>query len=298
MAAVQVHPQPSITNVIEEPSVHTSINAPIIADVDRAAGSASPSPSTSSSAATADSTSKSSTGTTKSAASSTSTFARLSALARASTKLHFIAALIPGPLGPKQAAALIHIQAPPPIMTIEFKPLVLAPVEFSLTDGTDIPAPLDSPPATPVDDAKLESVDDFALNGDKAEKENVPPTPTTPTTSHTRKSGIRRFLSIRTLGGQARLSKTSPSKASSKTNTTVSRPGTSMSADSLAVSSPIAHSLKHRKSMGWFGTRRKSQATLVNLPSPKETGPPPPIIPELKMVEAEMEADNMFDNIN
>jgi hypothetical protein len=273
-----------------------------------------------SSSAGAKSTKSSSTAATaKSATSSasTSTLSKLAAIARATTRFQFITALIPSISGTKHAATLIQLQAPATVMAIDFKPLVLTPIDFSLTDGTDIPAPVlpDSPPMTPVDqkDKKIDELDLNKKDTDEAkDRVGALPTPTSPLSPRMSAqnstdrpiTGIRRFLSLRSLRSTNRLQKQNhvlSDKGSSNYSYKVSRPGTSLSVDSVQVStdSPLVQSLKHKRSAGWFGSsRRRGSIPLEPTTPKKDAGPPAPTIPEVKVMEPEMGADDLFKDIN
>lgn len=207
-----------------------------------------------------------------------------------------------------------------------YKPLTLTPVNFSLTEGTQIPAPLDSPPETPRpptpgrgplsshptpttpglsphDDAHGKDSEDstagsHAQYGRSSDAASVM-SPTSP--SNKRPGSVRKFLGLRTL--------------SSSDSLRSERPG------SPATISSQAPSLSRRKSGSWFGKKKSfaagsvpegngisapySNGRTVSQPavqSAKPKGPPPPALPELKTLGVGADtlswgADDMFKNI-
>ncbi|KAI2477196.1 hypothetical protein Ptr902_11269 [Pyrenophora tritici-repentis] len=213
-----------------------------------------------------------------------------------------------------------------------FKPLTLAPINFSLTEGTSIPAPLDSPPDTPRPPTPgkgplsshptspgasptRESPDSPPL-GKTSDDSTAPAhlaqsrtsdaastmSPTSP--SSKRPASVRKFLGIRTL--------------SSSDSLKSERPG------SPATINSQAPSLNRRKSGSWFGKRKTfavgavpegnvdattnfngrtvSQPVAQAAPAPKPKGPPPPALPGLSSFGVNEDtlslgADDMFANI-
>ena len=212
-----------------------------------------------------------------------------------------------------------------------FKPLTLAPINFSLTEGTSIPAPLDSPPDSPrpptPGKGPLSSHPTPKSPGSPPQTESPPPgkasedstaspqlqqtrtsdatstmSPTSP--SNKRPASVRKFLGIRTL--------------SSNDSLKSERPG------SPATINSQAPSLNRRKSGSWFGKRKTfavgsvpeghadpttySNGRTVSQPSvpaaqaPKPKGPPPPALPGLSSFGVNEDtlslgADDMFKNI-
>jgi hypothetical protein len=189
----------------------------------------------------------------------------------------------------------------------KYQPLTLTPINFSLTEGTSIPAPLDSPPDTPrpptpgkgpLDSHPTPTSDIFPQNGsspqpthlsDTAAEPNLRKTSTNDNSStlspvspsSKRPSSVRKFLGLRPL--------------SSSDSLKSERPGSPATVDSKP-------SLQRKKSGSWFG-RRKSSFGIAPVPEGKENqtpnangahvngsrttapaarkGPPPPSLPEL-----------------
>lgn len=198
----------------------------------------------------------------------------------------------------------------------EWKPLTLTPINFSLTEGTQIPAPLDSPPDSPrpptpgkgpLSSHPTPKADSFPQNGASESKEsgehqstanNAPMSPTSP---NRRPGSVRKFLGLRPL--------------SSTDSLKSERPG---SPNTITSQAP---SLSRRKSGSWFG--RKKSFNVGSVPEGRETstsngngstvsqpaqqpakpkGPPPPALPELKTFgvsddSLSLGADDMFKNI-
>ncbi|KAF2814035.1 uncharacterized protein BDZ99DRAFT_567730 [Mytilinidion resinicola] len=195
----------------------------------------------------------------------------------------------------------------------KYTPLTLSPVNFSLTEGTSIPAPPDSPPDTPrpptpgkgpLSSHPTPSVGTFAeataANGKSSTEGGlISPTPLSPTQSSLgkRPSSVRKFLGLRTL-----------SSSDSLRSTATDRPGSPSTVDSRP-------SLNRKKSGSWFGRRKsamfvgrveegseKENAAPRMAPVPEKKGPPPPALPELKSLgvseeAVSMGADDMFKDI-
>ncbi|KAH6363576.1 hypothetical protein HBI55_000710 [Parastagonospora nodorum] len=207
----------------------------------------------------------------------------------------------------------------------KYKPLTLTPINFSLTEGTSIPAPPDSPPESPrpptPGKGPLSShptpqsavfphraAEGTNGNGESAGGEQLQPRSSdaasstlSPTSPQRRPSSVRKFLGLRSI----------PSNDSLKSE----RPG------SPATINSQAPTLSRRKSSSWFGkkktigsvpegvenTRPASSARTVSQPvqpvqPPKKKGPPPPALPELKSFgvsedSLSLGADDMFKNI-
>ena len=206
-----------------------------------------------------------------------------------------------------------------------YKPLTLTPVNVSLTDGTAIPAPLDSPPVSPhppppgtgplsshptpkssafAPDGGLspghDEADGAAADASRHHPSHVSDTgslasPTSPT--GWRPGSVRKFLGLRTL--------------SSSDSLQSDRPG------SPATISSQTPSLSRRKSGSWFGKRKTfaagsvpegngtsapySNGRTVSQPAAPQS-PPAPALPELKTLGVNDDtlgwsADDMFKNI-
>ncbi|EMD60857.1 hypothetical protein GGP41_009809 [Bipolaris sorokiniana] len=211
----------------------------------------------------------------------------------------------------------------------QYKPLTLTPINFSLTEGTSIPAPLDSPPDSPrpptpgkgplsshptpksptsppqrespppekpSDDLTLDSYPRESRTSDGASTMS----PTSP--SSKRPTSVRKFLGIRTL--------------SSSDSLKSDRPG------SPATITSQAPSLNRRKSGSWFGKRKTFIAGPVpeghvNTPTyantrtvsqpqpvqaPEQKGPPAPALPGLSSFGLDedalsLSADDLFKDI-
>ncbi|KZM27153.1 uncharacterized protein EKO05_0004655 [Ascochyta rabiei] len=154
-------------------------------------------------------------------------------------------------------------------MPSRFKPLTLSPINFSLTEGTSIPAPLDSPPETPrpptpgqgplsshptpkshifpqhrVGSSNGKSPEDSAapeppVTRDRSiEAADGGLSPTSPESQQRRPSSVRQFLGLRTLSSRDSLQQDE-------------RPGSPATISSQP-------SLTRKKSSSWFGSKRKS----------------------------------------
>ncbi|KAF2115753.1 hypothetical protein BDV96DRAFT_55541 [Lophiotrema nucula] len=201
-----------------------------------------------------------------------------------------------------------------------FQPLTLTPIEFSLTEGTQIPAPLDSPPDTP----RPPTPGGGPLSSHPTPKSGTFPKSATspPTTSadgsplhktatndgasstlsprspsiNKRPSSVRKFLGFRSM--------------SSSDSLRDDRPGSPATIDSRP-------SLSRKKSGSWFGKRK---STFGSLPEGKENatphangngrsaappakkGPPPPTLPDMKLFgvteeTSSFDAGDLFKNI-
>jgi hypothetical protein len=170
-------------------------------------------------------------------------------------------------------------------MAVAFQPLTVTPVNFSLTAGTTIPAPPDSPPQTPVKSTSLPSIQEDGTDADAAKAVAVaaaapPLSPLSANgTSPARKfNGVRKFLSLRSLRGPDGTVHGRPPPAklqlraahsSGKLSYDASRPGspplTALSADAGAAAAAAAAAapsssgggssgaLKPKRGAGWFG---------------------------------------------
>ncbi|KAJ4339151.1 hypothetical protein N0V95_007869 [Ascochyta clinopodiicola] len=154
-------------------------------------------------------------------------------------------------------------------MPSRFKPLTLAPINFSLTEGTSIPAPLDSPPVTPrpptpgkgplsshpTPKSPVFPQHRAGSSNGKASEDSVAPeppvtrgrsteaangglSPTSPESHQRRPSSVRQFLGLRTLSSKDSLQQDE-------------RPGSPATISGQP-------SLTRKKSSSWFGSKRKS----------------------------------------
>ncbi|CZR62852.1 uncharacterized protein PAC_12749 [Phialocephala subalpina] len=205
----------------------------------------------------------------------------------------------------------------------------LTPVNFSLTDGTNIPPPPDSPveeKPQPVAQPVEASHGAATANGQSATATNAngvyegrgrtnatnvsTEQPTSPVSSK-RPSSIRRFLSRKSLN--TNYTNGADSNISNEDVTMIDRPESAMS---FASQRP---SLKTKKSGSWFrrfssngsppGNRASpSRASIIyeeKQSAPRAMGPPPPKLPELSKLKAKIPenddgslgAEDMFKNI-
>ncbi|PSN66920.1 hypothetical protein BS50DRAFT_377987 [Corynespora cassiicola Philippines] len=218
----------------------------------------------------------------------------------------------------------------------KYQPLTLSPINFSLTEGTSIPAPPDSPPDTPrpptpgkgplsshptPKSAVFPEHQDSPPAKDSSEGTSLHQTTTNDGNASTlspaspsskRPSSVRKFLGLRTL--------------SSSDSLQSERPGSPATVHSQP-------SLTRKKSSSWFGRRKSTfigslpearenhslqtngHAPAKAAPPPqlqpqtqpqtqtqKKQGPPPPALPELKSFgfsedAYSLGADDMFKNI-
>ena len=206
----------------------------------------------------------------------------------------------------------------------KYQPLTLTPINFSLTEGTSIPAPVDTPPETPhhptpgkgplsshptpksavfphheatppaqePSDTPSETVEPV-LHQTATNDGASSMSPSSP--SSRRPSSVRKFLGLRPLSSHDSLKSERPGSPS----TIASQPG-----------------LTRKKSVGWFGKTKRQSSFIGSLPEGKESstnyqtngtkpppakkGPPPPALPELKSfgVSSDLGADDMFKGIN
>ncbi|KAK7191354.1 hypothetical protein DPSP01_003033 [Paraphaeosphaeria sporulosa] len=203
----------------------------------------------------------------------------------------------------------------------KYQPLTLTPINFSLTEGTSIPAPVDTPPETPHQPAPGKG----PLSSHPTPKSAVFPhheaTPPAKESSETAEPNLHQTA---TNDGASTMSPSSPSsrRPSSVRKFLGLRPLSSH--DSLKSERPgspatIASqpSLSRKKSGSWFGkNKRQSSFIIGSLPEGKESttnyqangaksppvkkGPPPPALPDLKSfgVSSDLGADDMFKGIN
>jgi hypothetical protein len=169
-----------------------------------------------------------------------------------------------------------------------FKPLTITPVSFSLTEGTNIPAPLDSPPHTPrppTSDGGPLTSHPTTPNGSSKMPGAFPPSPasdpvsdtigklptsprnghylspaTSPTVEKKRPSSVRRLLSLRSIRGEKDRHQqfgTLNGNGSSNFDPS-SRPGSPYTIMSNDTNFSGGSTQKKRNS-AWFGsTKRKS----------------------------------------
>ena len=203
----------------------------------------------------------------------------------------------------------------------------LTPINYSLTDGTGIPPPPDSPveehvPASAAKDASENSATNGsqsatatnssngnAHDGQRGRTNTIDEPPMSPASS-TRQGSIRRFLSRKSLN--TNYTNGTNTNASQEDLTGAARPESAMS---FASQRP---SLAKKKSGSWFkrlgssnGGKRTSiiyedKKTASPAPAPPvKKGPPPPKLPELNQLKAKIAdndegslgADDMFKNI-
>ena len=213
----------------------------------------------------------------------------------------------------------------------KYTPLTLSPINFSLTDGTSIPAPPASPPLTP----RLPTPNKGPLSSHPTPSAAAtmpgayPPTPSatngldplstlpstssgpgsptsqplSPTLSKQRPGSVRKFLGLRTL-----------SSSDSLRSVGAERPGSPDTRSSISGGA-------RKKSGGWFGRRRSAMFARPEMITVKEVavvgrvepvkekkaqvvrkGPPPPALPELKSLGVGEEAvslgaEEMFKDI-
>ncbi|RDL41574.1 uncharacterized protein BP5553_01553 [Venustampulla echinocandica] len=189
----------------------------------------------------------------------------------------------------------------------------LAPVNFSLTDGTDIPPPPDSPveekprPATHLAIPPSTTTTTITTNGPLGVSTNVlavgskrgrsDDPPLSPASTR-RPSSIRRFLSKKSLNANF----VDGANRSQEDLATIGRP------DSRAS---VMTDVNKKRSRSWFrrlsgSNLGRSNSIAVSKPLPAEKkGPPPPKLPELNQFKAQIPegdegslgAEDMFKNI-
>lgn len=205
----------------------------------------------------------------------------------------------------------------------KYQPLTLAPINFSLTEGTSIPAPPDSPPDTPrpptpgkgplsshptpksavfphhengesppADDSVGSSFHKTTTNDNASTMSPASPTSKRP-------SSVRKFLGFR------------PQTSHDSLKSENFRPGSPATLSSQP-------SLSRKKSGSWFKRKstfiigpvpegKENSAAQSNgkpqlAPPPKKKGPPPPALPELTSFGVSEDtlslgADDLFKNI-
>src|SRR5688572_12778413 len=183
----------------------------------------------------------------------------------------------------------------------------------SITDGTDIPPPPDSPvqkeptpPQTPRLDAKADKQDkpvtaskqatsNGNLAGTKQPADDIPPSPT----ASARPGSLRRLFSRTMLNNSYAEGQQSNGNGSvaASINRPISRSGNS-----------VLDERKSKRSSGWFkrftgdSPAKRSSLMLEEGSAPAQnrpSGPPPPMIPELKEFEKEDTGfgSDLFKNI-
>ncbi|KAH0562591.1 hypothetical protein GP486_002734 [Trichoglossum hirsutum] len=163
-------------------------------------------------------------------------------------------------------------------MNGKFQLPTLAPLNFSLTDGTNIPPPPDSPIPEPKSDIKPVPLVKSAPPTPQQQnpKDGLPEPPTSPTSTSTsaeRPSSIRRFLSLKSLN-----------------STYGNHPQAPGSLDINRPQSPSAKSsISTLGKKNWFMRVRKAEPSLAegkeaeaNGVPPEKVGPPPPKLPEVR----------------
>jgi hypothetical protein len=190
----------------------------------------------------------------------------------------------------------------------------LTPVNYSLTDGTDIPPPPDSPieEKAPPPAPKVEISENTAANGsapatnangtyDGRGRTSVADKPPMSPASYTRPSSIRRFLSRKSLN--TNYTNGTNHNNSQEDVTMIDRPESSLS---FVSGRP---GLIKKKSGSWFrrlGSSGAANRTSVVYEEKKvPMGPPPPMLPELNQLKAKIPEDDegslggedMFKNI-
>ncbi|KAI6783059.1 uncharacterized protein J7T54_002221 [Emericellopsis cladophorae] len=206
----------------------------------------------------------------------------------------------------------------------------------SITDGTNIPPPPKSPVEKPADNSlsvttatsarKLEdpetaaalegkpAAEEGGANGNKpaGTKRPADDIPPSPTMSTTRSGGLRRLLS-RSLLNNSYAEGQQPSGIGTATTTTPSVAAPSINGGSRPPSRTGASSVmdddrKSKRSSGWFRRLRggdpKRSSLLFEQSTTKPathapSGPPPPMIPELKELEKDEGSlgQDLFKNI-
>ncbi|KAF2687222.1 hypothetical protein K458DRAFT_415488 [Lentithecium fluviatile CBS 122367] len=210
----------------------------------------------------------------------------------------------------------------------KYQPLTLAPINFSLTEGTSIPAPPDSPPDTP----RPPTPGKGPLSSHPTPKSAVFPhheKDQSPSAHDSAGSAEPSFHKTSTNDNASTVSPTSPTgrRPSSVRKFLGFRPQSShdsLKSEKVRPGSPATlssqPSLTRKKSGSWFG-KRKSTFVIGSVPEGKENvgtqlngngskpaappaknGPPPPALPELKTFGVSEDtlslgADDMFKNI-
>lgn len=202
----------------------------------------------------------------------------------------------------------------------------LSPVNFSLTDGTNIPPPPDSPieekvvapepaassaaPLTNGQSAPATNANGAYEGRGRTNATAIEHQPTSPNSAK-RPSSIRRFLSRKSLN--ANYANGTNDNLSNEDVTMVDRPESAMS---FASTRP---SIAKKKSGSWFrrfssstsptnGNAAKSRTSIIyedKQSTPRPMGPPPPKLPELSKLKAKIPdnddgslgAEDMFKDI-
>jgi len=218
-------------------------------------------------------------------------------------------------------------------MPSKFEPLSLSVVNFSLTDGTNIPPPPDSPPPSRPATADAASAPNghpstppdsqSSANGavqpptdtDAAARPSTiahPPTPDSP-----KRSSIRRLLSFNRL--RTRDSASLPARSPSALGVRDAgpwRPGSPLAGDGNPPPSP--HSLTRKRSSGWFASNKRRSGVFGPVRAEEGAGvggegeggevrgPPPPALPEWSAFRSldgalesvhEMDGEDLFKGI-
>ncbi|KAI9830434.1 MAG: hypothetical protein M1819_005686 [Sarea resinae] len=202
----------------------------------------------------------------------------------------------------------------------------IKPVEFSLTAGTDIPPP----PESPVEDTppapstkksvKVDTTAAFATPTSEmpgafpqtpgAEQATEPRSPTSPASS-TRPGSVRRFLSLKSLNTSYNASTDSLSNMVHLHHNQNAVPSSASIASSSLRPPSVA---SKRRSMSWFRRKSTGRNPLAyenveeenrrpqEMSAPVPKGPPPPKLPELKTLGTSLDGgslggDDLFKGI-
>jgi len=198
----------------------------------------------------------------------------------------------------------------------------LTPVNYSLTDGTDIPPPPDSPieeqapapppaPAPKVEQQQQPNTVDSPTKANgvyegRGRTSNADHEPPLSPASTTRPGSIRRFLSRRSLNSN--YTNGHGSKSTDDLGTVGERPGTSLTQPKRSTSwfRRLGSSSTGNASVNGNGNAHRTSVVYENpAPVAVKKGPPPPKLPELNMLKAKIADDDegslgggeMFKNI-
>ncbi|KAF2865879.1 hypothetical protein BDV95DRAFT_585260 [Massariosphaeria phaeospora] len=206
-----------------------------------------------------------------------------------------------------------------------YQPLTLTPINFSLTDGTSIPAPPDSPPDSPrpptpgggplsshptpvsavfpqhrTSPSSNES-SNAAVDGLHQTSTNDGASTTSPASPSTKRpASVRKWMGLRTLSSSDSLKSERPgSPATITSQPSLSRKKSGSWFGKRKSSFPVGSVPEDRESQTTYLTYTNGQATTKLAPPPQKKGPPPPALPELKSFSmSESEAEDLFKNIN
>lgn len=194
----------------------------------------------------------------------------------------------------------------------------IAPIDYSLTNGTNIPPPEPSPTSETPPTIPASNISSAAAaeglptsnghNSSPSKEMQPPPSLRTPTTSPSKRpASIRRFLSRKNL--HENYENDRPTSASGDSISQMSTVTNQRSASRMSTASRPSTT---RRSSSWFsrfmnGDERKRTSTVLEekeeSPS-KKSGPPPPQLPQLNQLKAKvtektlgMDAEKMFGGI-